>query len=456
MANTLKIKLILLGGCLSFLVLLNFYQNNFYKEVKISKWRQLEWTDFQGTKKPFTQYDAGITSKVYLEKDSLGQYRAYAGQNNQKSWVRSTSEDYTDLLRHEQYHFNITEVFSRKLNQFIKDNPDKSVHEYRRQLINHRREIIQMQIQYDNEADHGLNQSKQWIWEYRIDSMLLGLSEKNPLYTEPYSGGSIYFPSEPKPVLDLGFYEELAVKGAILKRYGMELIIVVSQNPAYDHSDFSSSLELNLKADKSVINYERFGNRHSWLTLDSTNNQSFYQSRIAEKGYLYAASAEFNGDLQDSLAFSNIAKNFINSLEVSETSQYWIDKSLTAYSAKTVAITSGDYEDDNEECFVLRRSELNGFYAPTIIAESDSLIIPYKVIGHPDSLIYKSVLLLGTDIYDALAVSPSEFIFKVPQEGLPKRQFLADIGYLLYRDSTEGCYQYYRQSILIDPITRRN
>jgi hypothetical protein len=87
MSNILKLKLSLIAFSFLILVLIPLCENNFYGEVSIKRWQQLNWDDFQGFVKPFTGWGAGINCTVYLEYDSLAEaYIAYAGQNNQLSW----------------------------------------------------------------------------------------------------------------------------------------------------------------------------------------------------------------------------------------------------------------------------------------------------------------------------------------------------------------------------------
>lgn len=171
MANILKFKLIISGFSISILILIPLWKSNFGAPVTIKKWEHLSWVDFNGLVKPFTGWGAGISSTVYLEFDSVSRkYTAYAGQNNQKSWVKSRWRGSANLLKHEQYHFNITEVHARMMNEYIEQNPGYELFEKKLESI--KSDLLAMQSKYDIETDHNKNGDQQKIWDVRIDSLL--------------------------------------------------------------------------------------------------------------------------------------------------------------------------------------------------------------------------------------------------------------------------------------------
>ena len=120
MANLVKAKVGLSIFSISILILIPLLESNFNAPVTIKRWGNLTWDDFKGFPIPFSGYGAVISSKVYLEFDSSkSQYVAFAGQHNINSWTKDTS---AYGLNHEQYHFNITEIHARLLNEFIASN----------------------------------------------------------------------------------------------------------------------------------------------------------------------------------------------------------------------------------------------------------------------------------------------------------------------------------------------
>src|SRR5687768_6828529 len=76
---------------------------------------RLQWHDFQGEPQENSIGDAGtvvqIKAKPYLVKKQV-RYDVYALFNRKKSWARDYSES---LLAHEQLHFDIAELYARKI-----------------------------------------------------------------------------------------------------------------------------------------------------------------------------------------------------------------------------------------------------------------------------------------------------------------------------------------------------
>ncbi|MBP7556802.1 MAG: hypothetical protein KA821_11080 [Chitinophagaceae bacterium] len=141
-------------------------------------WRadyKLKWEDFQGTPDSSLDYKA-ISSpaiKYYLSNtDSNFTITIFCFFKKTKSWV--SIKDST-LLEHEQGHFDIAEVFTRKFRKRIK--------EYK---FNHRtvsldiekifKEIIEerahFDLLYDKETNYSRNKIKQHYWNKRIKEYL--------------------------------------------------------------------------------------------------------------------------------------------------------------------------------------------------------------------------------------------------------------------------------------------
>ena len=95
----------------------------------------------------------------------------------QQSWVLTQTDT---VLNHERGHFDITELFARKLRKeisrrkFTVANINREVPKLFRQ-INEQRD--QMQDRYDEETNHSIDYSKQIAWEKHIQEELLALEE---------------------------------------------------------------------------------------------------------------------------------------------------------------------------------------------------------------------------------------------------------------------------------------
>ena len=103
--------------------------------------------------------------------------------NEAKSWKHpNINDEYT--LNHEQKHFDICELFARKLRREIALNIKNSVdYDKKFQKIYDQalKDYQNFQMQYDKETHHGLNKEQQEIYNLRIKTDL----EKLKNYAKP-------------------------------------------------------------------------------------------------------------------------------------------------------------------------------------------------------------------------------------------------------------------------------
>ncbi len=454
MGNSLRLKLVLLIGSLSFLLLLEMYQNNFYKEVILSEWRELTWNDFQGNGRPFTQYDAGISSKLYLETDTLDNFRAYAAQNNQKSWVRDNAKDYPELLRHEQYHFNLTEVFARKMNEFIRDKPEADATVYNRQLRFLSSELNRTQRAYDNQSDHGLNTGLQSIWEYKIDSMLISHASQPVSLIDQYTGAGLNMVGNHFDQ-SLEISDGFAVRLFETEAYDMLIKLTCYQSPEIQPVAYMENIsnEYLSTGNQEIIitktHDENNGNMRAWLESDSVNNQVTIEAWAFNQFNGYNLTVYYEDHATDSLYYASIGQSLLNSFSITQSPEYWVEKARST-SETTLMEPAGDLSlgDEGYGCMVTRQNEVNGFYGTQLITNTDSLILPYQITAVPDSLVFQSVLLAQDAVFISESQS-SQHLFKISVHDLPQEPFWGRIGYLLKSDSSAGCYQFYNQSVPI-------
>ncbi len=151
---------------------------NYFIENKPVVWSQVGLTadDFRGYSHLFTDYDAGISSKVKIRFDSGSTDRVVVSAicNTRYSWINPDSRDSESLLRHEQYHFNITEAHARMARKILKQTPKSEIDG--KFLIDLEAKIRnqkdKMQDAYDLESDHSIITDRQREWEYTVDSIL--------------------------------------------------------------------------------------------------------------------------------------------------------------------------------------------------------------------------------------------------------------------------------------------
>ena len=135
--------------------------------------KPLQWLDFSGPVKDSSTFDAESFAEVKFTYtfNNLSDFKfeVNATFNKNTSWYKKEMQSLS-LLKHEQLHFDIAELFAKKL----KDEFDNYVY-----TANFRSEIAAifekkkvqyhlMQDKYDEETSHSLNAEKQRQWEFAI------------------------------------------------------------------------------------------------------------------------------------------------------------------------------------------------------------------------------------------------------------------------------------------------
>ena len=147
-----------------------------YSQENFITWNdknQLQWIDFNGPAKDSSNYDAESFAEVRysytFNNFSDFKFEVNATFNRNTSWYRREAQS-TSLLKHEQLHFDIAELFAKKL---------KAEFENFSYTANFKNEIAEifdkkklqyhlMQEKYDIETSHSLNSEKQRQWEFAI------------------------------------------------------------------------------------------------------------------------------------------------------------------------------------------------------------------------------------------------------------------------------------------------
>ena len=165
-----------------FLLCFNSWSQN--EDLKIIGWnenRPLNWSDFED--KPISNSSAaaltasGITFSYSIEKeeDEIVDFRTEVTClfYPEKSWVKlNLANDY--ILKHEQLHFNITELHARKFRKAISE---LKVSSKLKNKLNNLYDTInkassEMQKRYDAETNHSINKEEQEKWHLYITSEL--------------------------------------------------------------------------------------------------------------------------------------------------------------------------------------------------------------------------------------------------------------------------------------------
>jgi hypothetical protein len=156
------------------------------KDEDLIKWDKnykLKWVDFKGEIEHDDQAivamcSSGIKFNNLSWKKNVGIFDLYAVFYKNTSWTKLKTNK--DALKHEQGHFDITEIYARllrkKLNnkRFKKNKLAKEIEEMFDQF---EKEKNDYQDLYDNETDHSKNIEKQAEWHLKIENQLKELEK---------------------------------------------------------------------------------------------------------------------------------------------------------------------------------------------------------------------------------------------------------------------------------------
>lgn len=137
--------------------------------------KKLNWSDYKG--KIDRDSDAAASTTTYLAieykiKSSGFTYDIQSRFSQTRSWgLHKTAY----ILSHEQGHFDIAEVFARKLHKKMSEYKFNSK-TYQKDLKKIYEEILEekeeTQNAYDSETRHSINKEKQAEWLKKIEKML--------------------------------------------------------------------------------------------------------------------------------------------------------------------------------------------------------------------------------------------------------------------------------------------
>jgi Bacterial protein of unknown function (DUF922) len=138
--------------------------------------RPLTWHDFQCAPKRNSDAVASTSTSLgiaYHIKNYVLTYEITCNFSKTKSWGLVKTPY---ILAHEQAHFDITEIFARKLHQslmeyeFDQRTYKKDINTIYQQIV---AEKEAFQEAYDKETDHSRNKRVQYEWLERIDNILV-------------------------------------------------------------------------------------------------------------------------------------------------------------------------------------------------------------------------------------------------------------------------------------------
>jgi hypothetical protein len=143
--------------------------------LKWNKTRKLTWEDYKAAPDTTEGYAASTTTYLnidYTFTQNGFSFKIHSGFSKTRSWGLNKS---ANVLHHEQGHFDIAEIFARKLYRQMKEYRYNN-RTYKEDLTaiydNIVAEKAKMQDDYDRETNHSLNRQKQKEWLKKIEDML--------------------------------------------------------------------------------------------------------------------------------------------------------------------------------------------------------------------------------------------------------------------------------------------
>ena len=136
---------------------------------------RLDWDDFQCTPKKNGDAVASTSTSLgiaYQLKNGELTYQLTCAFSKTKSWGL-VKTDY--ILAHEQGHFDITEIYTRKLYQallayeFNRKTYQRDINRIYQKIVTEKETLQNM---YDKQSDHSRNKKTQLAWLEIIDALL--------------------------------------------------------------------------------------------------------------------------------------------------------------------------------------------------------------------------------------------------------------------------------------------
>ncbi len=148
------------------------------KDEELLEWsasKKLTWSDYKADPDPYSDAAASTTTYLSIEYNITLKYFGYKIESR-FSKTRSWGLHKTDyILIHEQGHFDIAEIFARKLNKLMKgykfdwDTYRQDLKKIYQDVLSEKEE---MQNKYDEETNHSINKEKQEEWLKKISATL--------------------------------------------------------------------------------------------------------------------------------------------------------------------------------------------------------------------------------------------------------------------------------------------
>lgn len=137
--------------------------------------KKLTWSDYKASPNPNSDAAASTTTYLTISYNISStdfNYKIESRFSRSRSWGLHKTPY---ILSHEQGHFDIAEIFARKLHKkmidyrFDKKDYEKDLKKIYQDILDEKKE---MQDDYDRETNHSINKEKQEGWLKKIAKLL--------------------------------------------------------------------------------------------------------------------------------------------------------------------------------------------------------------------------------------------------------------------------------------------
>lgn len=156
------------------------------KEITWTTGRQLVSADFKAERSPLPASGLGAVSDCGISFSSSAanafakvRFSVQAIFTTGRSWIHPEHAQDKDLLNHEQKHFDLCELYARKLYKELLDAglTAATIQQANNIFKTVYNEYNERQYKYDSETEHGTNLEEQTKWDKIIDEELNGLQQ---------------------------------------------------------------------------------------------------------------------------------------------------------------------------------------------------------------------------------------------------------------------------------------
>ncbi|MEP0765693.1 MAG: DUF922 domain-containing protein [Fimbriimonadia bacterium] len=192
-------------------------------------YHKLKWEDFKGEPPANSPHDAETSSGIKVSESTydtkkgadnkwhskLKGAKATSTMDKTQSWVKPDKKT-DELLKHEQYHFDISEYWARELQKALDglegvgNTPQEAeadlAQKYEQTYNDYMQKHDAMQEKYDEETDHSKNAEKQEEWCKKIGD-LLNPPAPNKAVGESSQSGLQYDPTRNEMAIVNSFFD---------------------------------------------------------------------------------------------------------------------------------------------------------------------------------------------------------------------------------------------------------